>query len=369
MTDLLDIFLVAPPGLEQPLADEAQANGFKKPQVTTGGVTIRGTWREVWRANLCLRGPTRVLVRIGGFRSTHLAHLDKQARQFPFGDTLRRDVPVKVETTTRKSKIYHAGAATQRIETALGESHGITIDPDADVVLKARIDSDRVTFSLDSSGESLHKRGHKEAIGKAPMRENMAALFLRDCGYKAGMALVDPMCGSGTFPIEAAEISSRLLPGRSRSFAFEQFASFDPEVWSDMRAPTGPRDAAPVFFGSDRDQGAIHNSTTNAQRAGVDHLITFSQSAVSDLQRPDCDPGLVMVNPPYGARIGNKKLLYAVYGALGKTLMERFSGWRVGMVTSEPSLAKATGLPLLPPGPPVPHGGLRITCWKTEPLK
>ena len=368
MTDLLDIFLVTPPGLEQPLATEAQANGFKKPTVGVGGVSIRGTWREVWRANLCLRGPTRILVRIGGFRATHLAHLDKLSRDFPFGDTLRRDVPVKVETTCRKSKIYHAGAATQRIETALRDTHGITIAPEAEVILKARIDGDVVTFSLDSSGESLHKRGHKEAIGKAPMRENMAAMFLLDCGYKAGMALVDPMCGSGTFAIEAAEISSRLNPGRTRRFAFEQFATFDPAIWAEMRAHTGPRDTAPVFFGSDRDQGAIANSTANAQRAGVGHLTQFTQAAVSDLMPPDCAPGLVMVNPPYGERIGTKKSLYAVYGALGKTLTERFSGWRVGMVTSDAALAQTTGLPFLPPGPPVPHGGLRIKCWKTDPL-
>src|SRR6056300_916725 len=111
-----EIFLVAPPGLEPVLADEARAAGFAMPTVQPGGVATQGGWPEVWRANLCLRGATRVLVRLGGFRAMHLAQLDKRSRKFPWGDFLRSDVPIRVETTSRKSRIYHAGAATHRIE-------------------------------------------------------------------------------------------------------------------------------------------------------------------------------------------------------------------------------------------------------------
>ena len=171
--------------------------------------------------------------------------------------------------------------------------------------------------------------------------------------------------------IEAAEIALGLVPGRSRAFAFEQLASFDAEAYARLKADLTPADvdiATLHFYGSDRNAGAVEMASANAERAGVAGCTTFSHQAVSDLMPPKGPPGLVIVNPPYGARIGNKKLLFALYGALGKTLKERFSGWRVGIVTSETGLAKATGLPLLPLSAPVAHGGLKIRLFKTKPL-
>ena len=165
--------------MEDTLALEAREMGFDVGSTMPGGVTLRGGWPEVWRANLELRGASRVLVRLGSFMAFHLAQLDKRARKFPWGDVLRADVPVRVDVaTSRKSKIYHAGAATERIAKAL-DSDGFTVAADAPVILKVRIDDNRVTISVDTSGELLHKRGHKEAVGKAPMRETLAALFLR----------------------------------------------------------------------------------------------------------------------------------------------------------------------------------------------
>ena len=125
-------------------------------------------------------------------------------------------------------------------------------------------------------------------------------------------------------------------------------------------------DADTQFYGSDRDAGAIKMATDNAARAGVG--VTFTRAAVSDLTPPDTPPGLVIVNPPYGARIGERKLLLSLYGALGKTLLERFSGWRVGIITSDGGLAKATGLPLLPNEGPIAHGGLKVQLYRTDPL-
>ncbi|MCI2400636.1 class I SAM-dependent RNA methyltransferase [Aliiroseovarius subalbicans] len=365
-----EIFLVATPGLERVLVDEARAAGFQGATPCPGGVTFRGSWPDVWRANLTLRGATRVLARIGEFRAFHLAQLDKRARKFPWGDTLRPDLPVRVEVTTnRKSKIYHAGAATQRIETALREAHGIQIDKAAAITVKCRIDDNLCTFSLDTSGESLHKRGHKEAVGKAPMRETLASLFLRDCGFTGDEPVLDPMCGSGTFVIEAAEIAAGLLPGRSRGFAFQQLANFDADAWEALRQAPPTQTPENRFYGSDRNTGAIDMATKNAARAGVGEFCTFHHSAVADIAPPDGPPGLVMVNPPYGARIGNRNLLFALYGTLGKVLQERFSGWRVGIVTSDAGLAKATKLPFLPLGASVPHGGLSVRLYKTGPLR
>ena len=365
----MEIFLVATPGLEDPLADEARECGFDA-QVQPGGVTFIGGWPDVWRANLEIRGATRVLARIGAFRAMHPAQLDKRARRFPWADWLRPDVPIRIEATSRKSRIYHAGAIIQRFQAAIGETLGAPIADDAPVTLKVRIEDDLCTISLDSSGESLHKRGHKQAVGKAPMRETMAAMFLRQCGFDGTEPVLDPMCGSGTFPIEAAEIAAGLKPGRMRHFAFEQFAHFDDAAWQAMRAAPAipPAPASLRFFGRDRDAGAIRMSQENAIRAGLADWTRFEPGSISDLTRPEGPPGLVIINPPYGARIGNKGPLFGLHAAMGEVLRNQFGGWRVGIVTSDGQLARATGLPFREPGPYIAHGGLKIRLYLTGPL-
>lgn len=367
----LPIFLAAPPGLETTLAAEAGAEGFADPRPVPGGVETSGDWHDVWRANIALRGAGRVLVRLGSFRAMHLAQLDKRARKFPWGEVLRPDVPVRVEATCRASKIYHDRAAAQRVMRAITETLGAPEGKGEDALrILVRIEDDLVQISLDSSGAPLHRRGHKEFVGKAPMRETLAALFLRQMGYVGTETVVDPMCGSGTFVLEAAEIAAGLAPGRDRPFAFEQLVTCDPAQVSRLRKGTGrtARPETPVVFGSDRDDGAIRGATENAERAQVSALTQFTRLAISDLSPPTPSPGLVIVNPPYGARIGNRKLLFGLYGSLGKVLSEQFTGWRVGVITSDAGLAKATALPFLPQTPTVSLGGLKITLWRTDPL-
>jgi putative N6-adenine-specific DNA methylase len=380
-----EIFLVAIPGLEAALTDEARACGFQGAKQVPGGVRFDGGWPEVWRANLQLRGASRVLARIGSFHAAHLAQLDKRARAFPWRTILRRDVAVSVETTCKKSKIYHSGAATQRIATAINEELGATISDDADVVIKARIESDLLTLSIDTSGGLLHKRGSKQATAKAPLRETMAALFLRQCGYTGHEPVLDPMCGSGTFIIEAAEIALGLAPGRNRRFAFEHLATFDAKAWEKMKSenlfiPPGEgtsqifsppqKEGQPrvQFYGSDRDAGAIKSSKANTERAGVSTNTTFMQRPVSEVTPPDGPPGLVICNPPYGARIGDKKPLHDLYAAFGQTMKSRFKGWRVGLITSDPKLARSTGLPFKAKPAAVLHGGLRVYLFQTGAL-
>jgi putative N6-adenine-specific DNA methylase len=371
--DDFEIFIITAPGLESVLCAEIRSLGFKEPTSIKGGVTVRGGWPEVWRANLEIRGATRVLARIAEFRALHLAQLDKRARRVPWGDILRPDVPFRVEASCKASRIYHQGAAAQRIEKAIRETLGAPVSPDAELCIKARIDDDLCTISIDTSGDSLHKRGHKEAVNKAPMRETLASLFLRQCGYDGTEPVVDPMCGSGTFVIEAAEIAAGLRPGRSRHFAFEQLANFDKAVWQRLRdkkpsVTKSDTQSAIRFYGSDRDAGAIEMSRANAARAGVTETTEFQQHAISDLMAPDGPPGLVIINPPYGTRVGDKKPLYPLYHALGQTLLTRFAGWRVGLITNETSLAMASELPFAPPAGPVSHGGIRVTLFLTPPL-
>ena len=368
-TDPFELFFAVPPGLETALCNEARDKGFDNPQAVPGGVVTQGDWSDVWRANLVMRGASRVLVRIGSFRVFHLAQLDKRARKFPWAETLRPDIPLRVDVTCRRSKVYHAKAASERIERALSEELGAKIDPKAALCVKIRIEDDLCTISIDTSGEALHKRGHKEAVGKAPMRETMAALFLRQSGYTGQEPVMDPMCGSGTFVLEAAEIAAGLNPGRSRHFAFEDLASFDAVAWEQVRSETQVLTPKHQFYGSDRNPGAIEMSQANAIRAGVGDYCTFHHHAISDMTRPDGPPGLVIVNPPYGARIGNKKLLYALYGSFGQVLKERFTGWRAAIITSDTGLAKATGLPFLPLEQPVAHGGIKVRLFQTAPLR
>jgi len=363
-----EIFAVTAPGLEAALCAELRAAGFRDPVPGLGGVTIRGGWPEVWRANLTVRGAVRILARVASFRALHLAQLDKRARKVAWGELLRPDVAFRVEASCKASRIYHAGAAAQRIERAIREELGAPVSKEAEICVKARIDDDLCTISVDTSGESLHKRNHKEAVHKAPMRETMASLFLRQCGYDGREPVVDPMCGSGTFVIEAAEIAAGLHPGRSRSFAFEQLATFDPAAWQALRGTGEGASPAARFYGSDRDAGAIAMSRANAARAGVAEWTEFRHHAVSDLTPPEGPPGLVIVNPPYGGRIGEKKPLHPLYQALGQTLLARFSGWRVGVVTTDASLAQATGLPFDTPDASVLNGGLRVTLYRTGPL-
>jgi putative N6-adenine-specific DNA methylase len=370
MTDTdFEIFIVTAPGLESVLCAEVGDRGFANPKTVTGGVTISGGWAEVWRANLELRGASRILARIAAFRAFHLAQLDKRARKVAWAEVLRPDVPVKIEASAAKnSRIYHGGAVAQRIETAIREELGAPISDDAEITIKVRIDDDLCTISIDTSGEPLHKRSHKEAVNKAPMRETLASLFLRQCGFSGAEPVVDPMCGSGTFVIEAAEIAAGLNPGRSRHFAFEKLASFDDAAWQAMRSRGGAVPPILTFHGSDRDAGAVEMSRANAARAGVAAATAFRQHAISDLVAPEGPPGLVIVNPPYGGRIGDTKQLSALYHALGQTLRTRFQGWRVGVITNEPALAKATGLPFAQPTPPVLHGGIRVNLYLTAPL-
>ncbi len=361
------IFLTAVPGLEPPLLDEARALGFEAPRAVPGGILCDGDLVEAAQANLYLRCAIRVLLRIAEFRAVHLAQLDKRAKKVSWTEWLRPDVPVRVEAVCRRSKIYVNKAAVQRVTGGL-EAAGIPVTRDGEITVKVRIDDDLCTISVDTTGEALHRRGHKEFVGKAPLRETMAAGFLAQMGFDGSQAVVDPMCGSGTFVLEAAEIALGLVPGRSRGFAFEQMAgggALGADGIAYLKNKDGQEEAPPGvrFFGFDRNDGAIRGALANAERAGVSEVVAFARGAISDLEPPErVAPGLVMVNPPYGGRIGERKLLFGVYGALGAVLAEKFGGWRVGIVTSDGGLAKATGLELTAGGP-VDHSGTKVQLW------
>ncbi len=367
LSQTFEILLTCAPGLENALADEAREKTFNVQGQLTGGVLLMGAWPEVWRANLTLRGANSVIARIGCFPASHMSELDKRARKFVWQHWLPKHVPLKITASCKASRLYHSGAVCQRIETALREEFGATFGEDATLEVMARIERNICTLSIDTSGVLLHKRGLKLAMAKAPMRETMAALLLRRCGYRGLECVIDPMCGSGTFILEAAEIAQGLMPGRLRKFAFELLPSFNAGEWQKLKM-RAPHETQMRFFGFDRDAGAIKAATTNAARASVVNVTHFAQQPIAQLQRPDSLPGLVICNPPYGVRIGEIKKLSSLYASFGQVMLERFSGWRVGLVTNEASLAKATGLPFIKPSDPILHGGIKIRLYQTPPL-
>jgi putative N6-adenine-specific DNA methylase len=364
-TPSFDIFLACAPGLEEALRQEASTKGFKRAEATGGGVTIRGGWPEVWRANLWLRGANTVIARVATFRAEQLRDLEVRARGVSWGGVLRPDVTFRVEASCAKSRIYHSGAVVERVADAVTRETGAPFDDDAPVTVMVRIERDACQIGIDTSGDLLHKRGFKAEVGKAPMRETVAAALLRMCDYDGREPVLDPMCGSGTFIIEAAEIAAGLNPGRVRRFAFEQLATFDSAAWAALRAKSATAKSDVRCHGSDRDAGAIRMSRANADRAGVSERTAFEQKTVSEITPPAGQPGLVIVNPPYGDRIGEKGELRALYRALGTTLSTRFSGWRVGLVATDAGLVRTTGLPFAPPSAPIAHGGLKIRLWRT----
>ncbi len=348
------------------MAEEARALGFEVLAREPGGVLIAGGWAEVMRANLWLATPSRVLWRIGGFPAVHLAVLDRRARRFPWGQWLKRTVPVRVEVECTASRIWHEAAAAERIARAIDETLGAPIATAGGVTVKARIADDFVTLSLDTSGAGLWQRGWRRVGLAAPLRETLAASFLRVAGWKGEETVLDPMCGSGTFPIEAAGHALGLAPGRLRQFAFEQLEGFDAKAWEALRAASAQAPAAgpPSAYGLDHSAAAVRSALENARRAGVAERLLLRQCKISALSPPkDVRPGLVITNPPWGKRLGDRKELFALYARLGQVLRSRFSAWRVAVVSPDPALVGAIELGLKPACPPVPSGGTRVQLW------
>lgn len=371
-TDKFEIFITTQLGLEHLLHDEIKKFEFTNPVLLVGGVSITGDWVDVWKANMYLRGATKVLARIGEFRAFHLAQLDKRARKFPWHITISKDMSIKAEVVTnRKNKIYHAGAAVERIERAISEEIGSKIAESvssADIVFKIRIIDNNVIISIDTSGDGLYKRGYKLATGKAPIRENIASLALYYCGYTGNEPVLDPMCGSGTFIIEAAEISRNLMPGRNRKFSFQNLNSYDEKLVDYFIKKWENKISEFTFFGMDRNHNVVEHSIQNSKRAGIDDISNFKAQSIERLSRPKGPEGLVIVNPPYGSRIGKKKDLFSLYRTFGEKMKNEFSGWRVGMITSDNALAQSTKLPLISSELAISNGGLKIHLYRTETL-
>jgi len=334
------------------------------PNAETGGAAFRGPVESVWRANLWLRTASRVLVRVASFRAQAFHELERLARAVPWEHYVASGSAVRFRVTSKKSRLYHTGGIAQRFSEAIehrlggsvvvGDARSDENDEDdvegpAPQLFVIRVSHDAFTVSADSSGALLHQRGYRKAIAKAPLRETLAAAILIASDWNGSTPLIDPFCGSGTIPIEAALLARQIAPGFSRSFAFETWPSFDRSRWDAVRAKAaeGVRAGAGVQIkGSDRDAGAIEAAAENAERAGVTGDLELSVRAVSAIDDCAGEEGLVVTNPPYGVRVGEAARLRDLYAKLGQVLRGKCPGWRVALLSADPRLEGELRLPL-----------------------
>ncbi len=326
-----EALVVTQPGLEAITATELVALGLKPGRIIRGGLPCRATTAQLYAMNLRLRTATRVQVRVASFDAPGFRELQNGLARIEWDRYLRADALVDITASTSLSKLYHSGAVIERVREALDRGEG------TDQRVLVRIDRDRATVSIDSSGDRLHRRGWRLASAKAPMRESLAAALLLVSGW-SGEALVDPFCGSGTIAVEAALLARNIAPGRGRPFAFQRWPSFKRSVW---RSVSEAADAAVIdgvaapIRASDRDAGAVRATGENAERAGVAEDIVISRADVDEL-RLDGE-GFVVTNPPYGRRISGDDLP-GIYGALSRRVP---AAWCLALVTADPTAASS----------------------------
>lgn len=341
----------------------------KGPPDESGGIEFQGSLHDVYRANLYLRTASRVLVRLGEFYASAFAELRRKAGYLLWENYLAPERPIALRVTCKKSRLYHEAAVAERVAGAIEDRLGKPLPAqkyredlgtDLPQLIVVRIVDNLCTISMDSSGALLHRRGYRLATAKAPLRETIASGMVMASGWNMTSPLLDPFCGSGTIPIEAAQLARRVPAGYSRRFAFMDWPHFDSKFWKELLAHAGKAIASdiPKIIASDRDAGAIQAAQANAERAGVADCIEFSRRAISAINPPP-DPGWVVTNPPYGVRLKKTNDLRNLYAQVGKVLRTRCPGWRVTMLCDRVQIIRSTGLEF-DQGISVMNGGLKV---------
>ena len=358
------LFIVTAPGIApytlQELSDLglcANADDYLKHDDSLhGGVELPGDMETIMRANLHLRTASRILVRIGGFYAESFAVFQHNAARLPWQRYLKPGQPVALRVTCQQTDLYLVRSVERVMLAAISERLKVpckkaVLDEEGSAelpqIVVVRIVGQRVTISVDTSGHLLHRRGYRLATAKAPLRETLAAAILMASGWKSPAPLIDPFCGSGTFPIEAAMLAANIPPGLNRMFAFMNWPSYDPALWEKVRAESVKRitdGKTAQIYGSDRDAGAINASQENAARAGVESMIQFSCHAVSAIQALP-ENGWIVTNPPYGVRVSARNDLRNLYAQFGNVLRARFKGWHFSILCNDDQLISHTHMP------------------------
>jgi putative N6-adenine-specific DNA methylase len=357
-------------GLEPALAGELRALEADDVAPGRGGVEFAGDKNLLYKANLWLRTAIRVLYPILEAAVTSPEELYDAVRGVDWSRYLTPEHTLAVDCNVRDSCITHSKYAALKTKDAICDQfldrfgRRPSVDVDEPMIgLNLHIYRDQAVLSLDGSGESLHKRGYRPIQTRAPLNEALAAALILLSGWNGDTAFADPMCGSGTLPIEATWIALRRPPGLTRKrFGFQGWMDFDIELWTDLRdqARRGVLNRLPApIVGSDIRRDAITFSIQNARAAGIGHLVQFSARGVRDFRPPDGPPGTLICNPPYGERFGEEKDLKHLYQTLGKVLQTHCPGWTAFVFTGNARLARHMDLQ---PAEQIPLFNGKIPC-------
>lgn len=345
----MQFFAPCPRGLESALTDELARFCATPLRPAHGGVQFQGNWITCYRANLESRIASRILWQIAKqtYRNEtdvyNITHALTWHKWFTTGNTIR------VNLTAIKSPLRSLDYTTLKIKDAICDKfrditgHRPDVDTaQPDIRIHGFLDAKKFTLYLDTSGEALFKRGLRKKTGEAPIRENLAAGILHLTGWRPGIPLLDPMCGSGTFLLEAAQIARNIAPGIERRFAFEKFKNFDQTQWRRLKqnAITAqlPIVAQPIY-GSDLYGSALSDAQINLEAAGLAETVMLKQANILEIS-PPASNGILVANPPYGIRIGEQQTMMELYPKIGDLLKKKFSGWRAFILSADPALPK-----------------------------
>ncbi len=352
-------FAVMQPGFEETGREELLELGIPVSGLCEGGVEFTGRLEECYRANLCARTPSRVLMRLCRFRARDFGKLGTKAAGFPWELYVNVGTELSIKAASRHSRLYHTGRIGEEISAGISKrlsDCGLSArfvsrkKPDApSQQILARLEDDVCELSLDASGEPLYRRGYKSRVTEAPLRETLAASLLRAARFARYDMLIDPMCGSGSFSIEAALASQGRLAGERRSFAFEGWPSFRPAAYRHLLTRL-QEDAAPrelLVHCSDRDGRAVETARANCREAGVHDLVRPIRADFfkEGVPVPAGKRALIMLNPPYGKRIGEAAKAKGLYRRIGRALREGYSGCGWCVIVPGLELEKALALP------------------------
>ena len=342
-------------GLEEVLAKELVELGANNIQIERRAVSFTGDKRMLYTANFCLRTASRILVPIATFKAKTTDDIYNHVKQIDWAQYMTAQTTFLIDSTVYSDFFRHSQFVTYRVKDAIVDwwmEHG-GVRPSVqlthpDIYLNVHIGGDMVTVSLDSSGESLHKRGYRVANTQAPINEALAAGMLLLAGWKGQSDFYDPMCGSGTLLIEAALIARNIAPGIYRKgFAFEKWANFDADLFEDIYSDDSrERDFNHKIYGSDAGFYAIQAATKNIQSANLQRDIEIKQIRIEELRLADkdTDGALIMINPPYGERLSQDKNVLRLYQDMGTALKHQFSGATAWIISSNDEALKCIGL-------------------------
>ncbi|MBK6617748.1 MAG: class I SAM-dependent RNA methyltransferase [Nitrosomonas sp.] len=342
-------FATCPRGLEAILAEELGQLNITTSKPLKGGVAFQGDWAACYRINLQSRIASRILWQVAQNPYQNENSIYDITNALPWQDWFTPQHSIRVNLTAIKSPLRSLDFATLRIKDAIcdqfrrqgGERPSVdTANPD--MRIHAFLEQNQLTLYLDTSGDALFKRGLRQSHGEAPLRENLAAGLLALSGWTPGTPLLDPMCGSGTLLLEAAQIACRIAPGSNRHFAFEKLNFFDATLWSQLRQTAIAQQQPPVFhdiYGSDLYGDALADAHNNLNHAGLTACVHLKQANVLEISAP-APSGILLTNPPYGVRVGDAQDLLELYPKLGDVLKRKFSGWYAYLFTADPMLAK-----------------------------